>query len=101
MLFYIEKNRYNGMKCPVIFGKMFLSSLFIVLHLGANPAVGTKGIPVCHKVWNDLGNDMAEWRERCLVGDHKNTSQCCQAEKKSFRKRRLSHKKICFYEGKE
>ena len=101
MLFCFEKIRYEGMKCPIVFAKMLFLSWFIALHFGANPVVGKKDIPICHKLWNDLGNDMAEWRERCLIGDHKNASRCCQAEKNSFKKRRLSHKKLCFYEGKE
>ena len=102
MLFCFAKIRYDGMKCPVIFPKMlFLFSLFIVLHFGANPVVGNKDIPICHKLWNDLGNDMADWRTRSLDGDHKNSEQCQKGEKEYFRKRRLGHRKLCFYEGTE
>ena len=91
------------MKYPVILAKMLLLSLlFIVLHFGANPVVGNKDIPICHKLWNDLGNDMADWRARYLDGDPPiNDVECRRAEKKYFRKRRHSHRKLCFYEGTE
>ncbi len=73
------------MKCPIIFANtLFLSFLFIVVHFGADPVVGNKDIPICHKLWNDLGNDMANWRERRLDESHKNISQCYQEEKKVF-----------------
>ncbi len=70
-----------------------------MLHLGASYVVGIKDIPICYKQWNDLGNDLADWRGRCFVGDHENISECCQAEKKYFRERRLRHRKLCFYKG--
>ncbi len=92
--------RYNGMKCPIIFSNtLLISFLFIVVHFGADPVIGSKDIRICLKLWNDLGNDMADWRERGLDGNHKNISQCYQAEKKYFKKRRLAHRNLCFYEG--
>ena len=61
---------------------------------------GNKDIPICHKLWNRLGNDMADWRKQCLDGDDEINSAACQAQKEYFEETRLTHREMCFYEGK-
>ena len=63
-------------------------------------AAANSDIPICHKLWNALGKDLEGWRERCLHGYQKSYSQSCKAEKEYFKNRRLSHRQMCFYEGK-
>ena len=78
--------------------KLFFS--FIILScFGGSVVVGNKDIPFCHNLWNNLGNDLADWRERCLDGDQEINSSRCRAEKEYFEERRRSHGKMCFYEG--
>jgi hypothetical protein len=89
----------NRIKCSVILATKPFISFFILLSFGGSFVVGNKDIPFCHKLWNDLGNDLADWRERCLNGDHEINSSCCQTEKEHFEGRRRSHKQMCFYEG--
>ena len=95
----LKKVNYNGIKCSVILATKLFVSFFILLYFGGSLVVGNKEIPCCHKLWNDLGNNMADWRERCLDGDHEINSSCCQAEKEYFKERRRSHRQMCFYEG--
>ena len=100
MEYRFKKFNYSEIKCSVrLATKFFLVSIFILLYFGGIIVVGNKDIPFCHKLWNDLGNDLEEWRERCLDGDHKINSSRCQSEKEYFEERRRSHRKMCFYEG--
>jgi hypothetical protein len=70
-----------------------------LLYFGGSVVIGNKDIPFCHKLWNDLGNDLVDWRERCLDGDQEINSSRCEAEKEYFVERRRSHRQMCFYEG--
>jgi hypothetical protein len=94
-----KKVNYDGIKCSVILATKLFLSFFILLYFGGSFVVGNKDIPCCHEIWKDLGNDMVDWRERCLDGDNEINSPCCQAEKEYFEERRRSHRKMCFYEG--
>jgi hypothetical protein len=94
-----EKVNYNGIKCSIILATKVFLSFFILLYFGGSLIVANKDIPFCHKLWNDLGDDLADWRERCLDGDYEINSSRCQAEKDYFEERRRSHRQMCFYEG--
>ena len=78
--------------------KLFLP-MFILLYFGADYTVGNKDIPVCHKLWNELGNELRDWRARCFNGTEEINSTSCQTEKEYFEERRKSHREMCFYEG--
>ena len=98
------EHRFKGVNCneikrPVILATKLFLSVFTSLYFGGIIVVGNKDIPFCHKLWNDLGNDLADWRERCLDVERENISSRCQAEKGYFEERRRSHRKMCFYEG--
>jgi hypothetical protein len=99
MLLDFEKGNYERIKCSVILAaKLFLSSL-ILLHFGAIFIVANRDIPFCDELWNDLGKDLADWRERCFEGDSEIDTPCCHTDKEYFKERRRNHKKMCFYEG--
>jgi hypothetical protein len=94
-----EKVNYNKIKCSVILATKLILSFIILQYFGESLVVGNNDIPFCHNLWNDLGNDLADWRERCFDGDQEiNSSRCC-AEKEYFEERRRSHRQMCFYEG--
>ena len=95
----LEKVSYNEIKCSVILATKVFLSFFFLQYFGGSLVVGNKDIPFCHKLWNDLGNDMTDWRERVLDRDSKINSSCCRAEKEYFEERRRSHRQMCFYEG--
>ena len=99
MIFCFPKRCDKEMKSFRIFRNKLVLFSFTILYFGASPVVSNKNIPFCHKPWNDLGNEMADWRERCLDGDHEITSSRCQAEKTYFERRRRSHGKLCFFKG--
>ena len=61
--------------------------------------VGNKDIPICHKLWQAIGQDLVDWRKQCFDGDDEKHSAGCQAQKKYLEERRLTHRKMCFYEG--
>ena len=93
-----EKVKYNKIKCSeILLTKLILS--FIILYFGGSLVVGNKAIQFCHKLWNDLGNDLAGWRDRCFDGDHETKSPPCRVEKEYFEERRHRHRQMCFYEG--
>ena len=94
-----EKVNYNKIKYSVIRAMKLFLSFIILSYLGKSLVVGNKDIPFCHKLWNDLGNDLADWRERCFDGDQEIKSSCCRAEKGYLEERRRSHRQMCFYEG--
>ena len=96
----MDKVNLYRTKCFVNFPKTLLRSMFILLYFNVRLVLSNKDIPVCHKLWNKLGNDMHDWRERCLDKDEEIYSLSCQAEKDYFEERRRNHKKMCFYEGK-
>ena len=96
----MEKPRCHRTGRSVIFQEKLLRSLFILLYFHARLVLSNKDIPVCHKLWNELGNEMQDWRERCLDRDEEISSPSCRAEKDYFKERRRRHKKMCFYEGK-
>ena len=73
--------------------------MFILLYFGAGHTVGNKDIPVCHKLWNELGNELRDWRARCFKENEEINSTSCQTEKEYFEERRKSHREMCFYEG--
>ena len=94
-----EKVNYNGRKyCAMLKAKQFLST-FILLLFGADLTAGNKDISLCHKLWNELGNELRDWRDRCFDGSEEINSTSCRTEKKYFEERRLSHREMCFYEG--
>ena len=101
VLLCFPKLCHEEMKSLRIFRSMLVLFSITLLHFGTSPVVGNKNIPFCRKAWNDLGNEMVDWRERFLDGDHKNNSQCFQAEKTHFERRRRSHGKLCFFKGRE
>ena len=88
------------LKRSVNFTTKLLRSLFILLYLNTRLVLSNKDIPVCHKLWAELGNEMHHWRKRCLDRDEEISSPVCQAEKDYFEERRRHHKEMCFYEGK-
>jgi hypothetical protein len=96
--FELEVN-HNRIKCSVNLASKLFISFFILLYFGGSLVVGNKDIPFCHKLWNDLANDLADCREQCLNGDHEIKSSCCQARKQHFEERRRRHRQMCFYEG--
>ena len=98
MLFALRTN-YDNMKFSGVFATRYLLSL-ILLYFGANLIDGNKDIPSCQKRLNDLGNDLADWRERCFDGIEENNATCCKKEKEYLEVRRRSHQQTCFYEGK-
>jgi hypothetical protein len=99
MVHRFEEVNYNKIKRSVNLATRFFISFLILLYFGGSLVVGSKDIPCCHKLWNHLGNDLADWRERCLNGDLEINSSCCQARKEYFEERRRSHRQMCFYEG--
>ena len=62
--------------------------------------VGNRSIPICSKLWKALGQDMEDWQKQCFDGDDEIISAGCQIQKEYFEERRLTHRKMCFYEGK-
>lgn len=80
--------------------KRCFALLVLLIFAGCLSVVGNKDIPICHKLWKTLGNDLAGWRERCLDGDREINSSCCQTEKAYIEARRIAHRQMCFYEGK-
>ena len=76
-----EKVNYCKMKCSIILATKLFLSFIILLYFGESLFVGNEDIQFCRKLWNDLGNDLAAWRERCFEEDQEiNSSRCC-AEK--------------------
>ena len=74
--------------------------LFLILiNIAAYVVFGNKDIPICHKLWKALGQDMEEWRKQCFDGENEKHSADCEAQKEYFEERRLIHRKMCFYEG--
>ena len=71
----------------------------ILINIAKYLVVGNKDIPICHKSWKALGQDMEDWRKQCFNENVKKDSAGCQAQKEYFEKRRLTHRKMCFYEG--
>jgi hypothetical protein len=98
LLFQTSSN-YNR-KALVFSAAKRCFALLVLLIFAGCLVVGNKDIPICHKLWKTLGNDMAGWRERCLDGDREINSSCCQTEKAYFEARRFAHRQMCFYEGK-
>ena len=96
----MEKPHCYRTESSVNFAAKLLRSLFILLYFHACLVFGNKGIPVCDQLWTELGNEMQDWRERCLDKDEEISSPSCRAEKGHFEERRRSHKKMCFYDGK-
>ena len=94
-----EKVNLNRMKYSVIGRSKLFLSMFMLLYFGADHTVGNKDIPVCHKLWNELGNELRDWRARCFNGTEEINSTSCQTEKEYFEERRKSHREMCFYEG--
>ena len=72
----------------------------ILVNITGNLVVGNKDIPVCHKLWKALGQDMVDWRKQCFNGDEEINSVVCQAQKNYLEERRVTHGNMCFYEGK-
>jgi hypothetical protein len=95
----LTKVNYNEIKCSVILATKLFLSFFILLYFGGIIVDGNKDIPFCHKLWKDLGSNLAEWRDHCFDGDHEISSSRCQAEKGYFEERRRRHRQMCFYEG--
>ncbi|CAB4003686.1 Hypothetical predicted protein, partial [Paramuricea clavata] len=93
-----EKVNYSKIKCSVILATKIFLSFIILLYFGGSLVLGNKDIPFCHKLWNDLGNNLADRRERCLDGDQEINSSRCQSEKEYFEERRLRHRQMCLYE---
>ena len=60
-------------------------------------AAASNGIPICQQLWRTLGQDFADWRERCTNGDQQSHSQCCKAEKEYFEDRRLAPQTNVFF----
>ena len=98
MLFALRTN-YDSMKCSGVFAARYFLSL-ILLCFDANLIDGNKDISSCQKRLNDLGIDLADWRERCFDGNEENNATCCKKEKEYLELRRRSHQQMCFYEGK-
>ena len=88
---HLQRTEYSKKFITKLFRCLFIFSYFHVRLVLSN-----KDIPVCHKLWNDLGNEMQDWRGQCLEGDEEKS---CREEKEYFEKRRRNHKKMCFYEG--
>ena len=63
-------------------------------------AAGNKDIPICSELWERLGKDMVDWRKQCFHGDDEINAAECEAQKEYFEVRRLTHREMCFYEGK-
>ena len=99
MLFCFPKRYHEDMKSFKTFGNKLVLFSFILQHFGASSVVSNKNIPFCRKQWNDLANEMADWRERCVDEDHDINSPCCREEKTYFERRRRSHGKLCFFKG--
>ena len=72
----------------------------ILINIAGYLVVGNKDIPVCHKLWKALGQDMVDWQKQCFDEDGKIDSTGCKAQKEYLEERRKTHKKMCFYEGK-
>ena len=72
----------------------------MMINIAGYFVMGNKDIFICHKLWNRLGKDLADWRKQCIDGDDEINSATCQAQKEYFEERRLTHRKMCFYEGK-
>ena len=101
MLFCFPKRCHEETKSFRTFRKKLVLFSLILLHFGTSSVVSNKNIPFCRKPWNDLGNEMADWRERCPDEDHTITSPCCPEEKTYFERRRRSHGKLCFFKGRK
>ena len=99
MPFRMEKPHCHRAESSVNFPAKLLCSLLILLYFHARLVLSNKDIPVCHKLWIKLGNQMYDWRERCLDKNEEISSPSCRAEKDYFEERRRSHKEMCFYEG--
>ena len=95
----MEKPHCHRIELSVNFPNKLLRSLFILFYFHARLVLSNKDIPFCHKLWIALGNQMYDWRERCLEKDEEISSPSCRAEKYYFEERRRNHKNMCFYEG--
>ena len=71
----------------------------ILINIAGYLVVGNKDIPICHKLWKALGQDMEDWQKECLDGNVEKHSIGCQVRKQYFEERRQIYKKMCFYEG--
>ena len=98
MMLILLKFSNNGIVYSTISVSKQLLYMFF-LYVSANLIMANKDIPFCHKLWEDLGNEMEDWRLRCLNGTQEITAPCCQAEKEYLEDKRLKHKEMCFYEG--
>ncbi len=96
----LETFRYNN-KYTSVFSAAKLSCIvsIVAIIIAGRLASANNDIPICHKLWSVLGQDLASWRGRCVEGAHESQSKYCKGEKEYFEDRRRAHRQMCFYEG--
>ena len=101
-MFQILKDvSYEEMQKVVVSAAKFLIVSVFLMCFAANLVVGNKAIPFCDEQWEELANDMADWRERCWIEETGLiNSECCNAEYDYMQERAHLHKQMCFYDGK-
>ena len=99
MVFSFGEVNYQEVKKLTLISTKFIVGFLILIYFAGRLVICNKDIPVCDESYKKLGEEMKDWRKRCLNGSQELNSTCCKAEKGYSKERIRIHKKMCFYEG--